>query len=153
MLKRTAFRRKEPPLSLARVRQWLGPSPTPRAPARAVLASPRAISPQPKSAPIQNETYMAAVRKLPCARCWTISEPRQFCHADFAPGPNIKGTGIKTDCRLGFPGCATCHHYIGSTGHMSKEGRREFEVYAGACTRRQIEFAGLWPRKLPMWVE
>lgn len=145
-MRRTAFRRKEPPPSLARVRQWSGAAPTPRAPARAVLVVSRAFSPRPKEEPLQHLGYMALVRKLPCARCSTIAIPRQFCHADEG-----KGGMLKTDCRRGWPGCDACHYFVGSTGRMGKEGRREFEAYAAACTRLLIEVSGKWPKRLPRW--
>lgn len=96
-----------------------------------------------KDNPIQHAGYMDAVRSLPCARCGAA--PRsQFCHSDEG-----KGAGIKSDCRLGWPGCAQCHHDIGTARIYPKEQRRELEDEMARQTRAQIESMGLWPRNLP----
>lgn len=107
----------------------------------------------PKAPPVQNEAYMAAVRKLPCYRCGAIGRT-QFCHADEG-----KGAMLKTDCRLGWPGCGPdlaagdpgCHYLVGSTGKLGREGRRTFEAEAGAATRAEIRRLGQWPDTLPAW--
>lgn len=101
-----------------------------------------------KEKPLQHLGYMAIVRMFPCARCGTNSLPRDFCHADEG-----KGTGIKTDCRRGWPGCRVCHEFVGSSGKLGKEGRRAFEDKAGAETRADVLAAGLWPARLPRWQE
>lgn len=101
--------------------------------------------PVPKVRPVQNAAYMDAVRSLPCIRCGAA--PRsQFCHADEG-----KGTGIKSDCREGWPGCAQCHHDIGTARVLDKERRREWEAEAGRATRATINAMGLWPKRLPQW--
>jgi len=146
-MKRSAFLRKPPAPSLARVREWTGADPRPRLPASVPINDPVYVMPVPKENAIQHLGYMKLVRKLACARCLTTAVPRQFCHRDEG-----KGLWLKTDCREGWPGCAPCHFYVGSTGRMSKEGRREFELFAGAATRAQIEMAGTWPARLPRWV-
>lgn len=105
----------------------------------------------PKQNALQNEAYMAAVRKLPCARCGVVGFT-QFCHADEG-----KGLGIKTDCRLGWPGCGPhgdepgCHWFVGTSGRMKREDRRAFEAQAGLETRREIVALGAWPATLPPW--
>lgn len=94
---------------------------------------------------IQHAGYMDVVRSLPCARCG--KPPRsQFCHSDEG-----KGTGIKSDCRLGWPGCAQCHHDIGTARIYPKEQRRQIEAEYARRTRHQIESMGLWPKNLPRW--
>lgn len=94
----------------------------------------------------QHSGYMAAVRKLGyCMRCQKTCKP-QFCHRDQG-----KGIGIKTDARLGWPGCGDCHHLVGSSGKLGKQGRREEEDRLGAQTRREIEARGWWPPKLQRW--
>jgi hypothetical protein len=99
----------------------------------------------PKTEAIQHAGYMNAVRSLPCARCGAA--PRsQFCHSDEG-----KGTGIKSDCRLGWPGCAQCHHDIGTRRIYPKEQRRALEAEFARQTRAQIESMGLWPKNLPRW--
>lgn len=105
----------------------------------------RVFAPQPKEAPIQHEGYMAAVRTLRCWRC-RRNPPSQFCHADEG-----KGEKLKTDCRLGWPGCAECHYLVGSTGKLGKIGRRVLETVAAADTRAEIRRRGLWPADLPPW--
>jgi hypothetical protein len=103
----------------------------------------------PKSRPIQHKGYMAAVRSLPCYRCGVIGLT-QFCHADEG-----KGMGLKTDCRLGWPGCGPhgsspgCHWEVGTSGRMSREERRAFEREAGEATRETVAALGQWPKKLP----
>lgn len=115
----------------------------------------RMVVPVPKENPLQHGAYMAAVRRLPCARCgvmgpWLI----QFCHADEG-----KGERIKTDCRRGWPGCGPrfnnpgCHWLVGTSGQLGKQGRREFEEAAGVATRAMIRARGEWPADLPPWPE
>ena len=155
-----------------RVKQWEGDTlPTPRLRVDGVdlVAGPRLVfplgqqratngiyrvsAPIPKENALQHAGYMAAVRLLPCARCG-ISGFSQFCHADEG-----KGAAIKTDCRLGWPGCGPhhgrpgCHWYVGTSGRMLKAERREFERQAGARTRALIIAAGQWPKRLPLWKE
>jgi hypothetical protein len=107
----------------------------------------------PKIGALQHAGYMAAVRKLPCARCG-ISGVTQFAHADHG-----KGMAIKTDCRLGWPGCGPvgvtpgCHWLIGTSGRFSRADRREFERLAGDATREKIRSLGQWPASLPAWAE
>jgi hypothetical protein len=106
-----------------------------------------AAEPVEKDNPIQHAGYMNVVRSLPCARCG--HPPRsQFCHSDEG-----KGTGIKSDCRLGWPGCAQCHHDIGTARIYPKEQRRALEAEMARRTRDQIESMGLWPKNLPRWPE
>lgn len=100
-----------------------------------------------KEVPLQHEGYFNLVRAMPCAHCGRA--PRsQFCHADMG-----KGAGLKTDCRRGWPGCATCHYLVGSTGTFKRAERRELEERYGTQTRRAIVAAGLWPARLPRWAE
>ena len=105
----------------------------------------------PKDDPIQHESYMRLVRKLPCAHCG-IEGPNQFCHSDEG-----KGTGIKSDCRLGWPGCGPrvdapgCHYLIGTQRIYPKEERRALEARMARETRDRIRLMGLWPKGLPAW--
>ena len=96
---------------------------------------------------IQHSGYMAVVRKFPCAHCGRPG-PSQFCHADMN-----KGTGIKTDCRRGFPGCPACHVLLGSSGKIPRAERRELEASYGAAARARVILLGLWPKRLPFWSE
>ena len=106
-----------------------------------------AAEPVEKDNPIQHAGYMNVVRSLPCARCG--HPPRsQFCHSDEG-----KGTGIKSDCRLGWPGCAQCHYDIGTARIYPKEQRRQIEAELARRTRHQVESMGLWPKNLPRWPE
>jgi hypothetical protein len=100
-----------------------------------------------KEGAIQHKGYMDAVRSLPCAHCG--KSPRsEFCHSDEG-----KGTGIKSDCRLGWPGCHECHDAIGTRRIYHKELRRAIEAAMAKQTRAQIELLGLWPANLPRYVE
>jgi len=106
-----------------------------------------------KEEALQHAGYMAQVRRLPCARCGIVGLS-QFCHSDEG-----KGTGIKTDCRRGWPGCGPhhdspgCHWFVGTSGNMFKAARREFEEAAGRSTRAMIRAMGRWPASLPDWKE
>lgn len=98
-----------------------------------------------KEGPIQHAGYMNVVRSLPCERCG--HPPRsQFCHSDEG-----KGIGIKSDCRLGWPGCAQCHHDIGTARIYTKDQRRQIEAEMAKRTRHKVESMGLWPKNLPRW--
>lgn len=128
-----------------------GYTPRPRAIAVAVAGPARATVMVSKERPVQNRAYMAAVRRLACFRCG-ISGYTQFCHADEG-----KGMGVKSDCRLGWPGCGPrtgipgCHWFVGTSGALSRDGRREFESIVGAVTRAAVRVNGLWPASLPAW--
>jgi hypothetical protein len=107
--------------------------------------------PQPKEEALQHEGYMSIVRQFPCAHCGRAG-PSQFCHTDEG-----KGTGIKTDCRQGWPGCGPdgdrpgCHYLIGTQRIYAKEERRRIEADMAARTRALVLSLGLWPRNLPLW--
>ena len=127
---------------------------------RARLSVPLPPRPRPKDSAVQSEAYMAAVRRLACARCGTFAPGLiQFCHADAVGGRGGKGKGLKIDCRRGWPGCGPhgaergCHWYVGTSGRMKKDERRAFEAEAGARTRGAVEAAGWWPAGLPKWDE
>jgi len=148
-MKRSGFRSKLPPRRPAK--QIEDYTPRPRAVAVAVTPLSAMVMTIPKQNPLQHEAYMAAVRKLPCVRCGIVGFT-QFCHADEG-----KGMGIKTDCRLGWPGCGPhdgqpgCHWWIGTSGLLGRDDRRAFERRAGILTREAIRFMGQWPASLPAW--
>ena len=148
-MKRSGFKSKLPPRRPAK--QIEGYTPRPRPVAVAAAGPATAVVDVPKTRPIQHAGYMAAVRKLPCVRCG-VTGFTQFCHADEG-----KGMGLKTDCRLGWPGCGPhggapgCHWYVGTSGDMPREERREFERAAGNLTREAVRHQGLWPATLPPW--
>lgn len=122
------------------------PKPLAKATRRGVYAG--AVQPaKPKEELIQHSGYMDAVRQLPCAHCGKPG-PSQFCHSDLG-----KGTGIKSDCREGWPGCADCHYAIGTARVYAKPFRRVLEANYAARTRASIIAAGKWPAKLPRWTE
>lgn len=149
------FKRKAPPPRPCKVIDY---EPRPRAAAVAVADTrARMVVQVPKAEPVQHGAYMAAVRKLPCDHCGWVGAT-QFCHADKG-----KGTGIKTDCREGYPGCGPhyeggelvngCHHRIGTARIYPKEHRRRYEVEAGRRTRAKVRTLGLWPADLEPWPE
>ena len=152
-MKRTAFKRKG---YTPRPVKTIEYTPKPRSTA---VARPdgtaRMVVAVPKTAPLQHRGYMAMVRQMRCARCgWYQPRGIQFCHADEG-----KGAGIKSDCRLGWPGCGPhdglngCHYDIGTARVLPKEERREFERAAGARTRATIIAEGAWPKSLPPYKE
>lgn len=153
-MKRTAFKSKLPPQRA--VKTYEVHTPKPRTPALLTMVGPGLLAamfrPQPKDNVIEEHgAYMALVRKLPCARCGDyLPGFMQFCHADIL-GKGGKGKGLKSDCRLGWPGCAPCHYYVGSTGRMPKAKRHAFEARAGTETRQLVFSRGLWPASLPLW--
>lgn len=145
-MKRSRFKARPP-----REETQIGPEYTlrPREVAVAGAGPARASVPVPKDYMIQHGEYMAAVRSLACDSCGAL--PRSvFCHADIV-GKGGKGMGIKSDCRLGWPGCRTCHYAIGTSGKMSKEHRHLYEFAAGRRTRAEVWLRGLWPADLPAW--
>lgn len=153
-MKRTAFKAKVPPPRPVKRMDGYTLKPRPMA-VPVVAANASVFAPQPKVEVLQHLGYMALVRKLPCDRCgWYRKGFMQFCHADEG-----KGTGTKTDCRLGWPGCGPhdglpgCHYLIGTQRILPKEERREFERQASARTRAKIIAAGTWPARLPLWSE
>ena len=104
----------------------------------------------PKEHVLVSEAYRELVRAMPCARCGY--PPRsQFCHTDID-----KGMGLKTDDRLGWPGCGPhgiepgCHWLVGSSGRLGKERRLEAEAEYSKRTRAEIIRRGLWPKNLPL---
>lgn len=100
-----------------------------------------------KESALQHAGYMVLVRKLPCAHCGRAG-PSQFCHSDEG-----KGMAIKSDCRLGWPGCGDCHHAIGTKRIYQRDERRSLEDRYAAQTRAAILAAGLWPKTLPLWTK
>ena len=109
-----------------------------------------AVACEPASAPIEKENllqhlgYMAFVRTLRCAHCGAAG-PSQFCHSDQG-----KGTGIKSDCRHGWPGCDACHVAVGTKRIYPKAERRLLEARMAAETRAVVQEMGRWPKSLPM---
>lgn len=102
---------------------------------------------QPKEEPLQHQGYINLVRAMACIRC--KHPPRsQFCHSDEG-----KGMGFKSDCRKGWPGCATCHYAVGTERVYPKNERRRLEAEYARKTRDAIRAAGLWPKRLPLWKE
>ena len=152
-MKRSGFKSKLP----ARVRAEVRPSSLPASNCRMWDGRATALVAVPKDEPVQHERYMAAVRKLPCAMCgWYQPGGIQFCHADIT-GRGGKGLGMKSDCRLGWPGCGPhdglpgCHWIVGTSGRMKRDERRAFEAGAGSKTRALIEAMGARPASLPKW--
>lgn len=149
-MKRTGFKRP----SLPRVRIPAVPIP-PETAARIRYTGAANSGPVPKVEPLQHAGYMHIVRSFQCYRCgWPPVS--QFCHSDEG-----KGERLKSDCRLGWPGCGPhylhgvlvngCHYDIGTARVLPKAQRREFEARAAAHTRATVRAMGLWPADLPAW--
>ena len=150
-MKRSGFKPARPPRPATQTTY----TPRARAPAPAAAPDLRPVAAVAKDGAIQHRGYMALVRALPCARCGRPG-PSQFCHADIL-GTGGKGMGLKSDCRLGWPGCGPhdgltgCHWVVGTSGVYSKEQRHEFESAAGRRTRATIIELGLWPGRMGLW--
>ena len=83
----------------ARVRQWDGPTPTPRAaPVRIADHKAKLVMPLPKDAPVRYDPYRRLVAALPCCNCG-IAGLSQAAH-----GPTL-GAGIKAGDDKTFPLC------------------------------------------------
>lgn len=130
------------------------PAPPSRATRLASYGGETTGKPVEKENPVVCEEYRRLVRMLPCHRC-RIEGYTQFCHTDLG-----KGRSIKTDDRLGWPGCGPhpgpdgnlvpgCHEEVGRD--LLREERRAFEEEASRATREVVTTAGLWPKKLEPW--
>ena len=152
-MKRSGFKtQRRPGDRAAKIAKQISAAYTLRPREVAVAAAPLAMAaPVPKEGALQHLAYMAIMRTLPCVRCGVVGLT-QFCHADEG-----KGLAIKSDCRLGWPGCGPngndpgCHWLVGTSGRLGKEGRRVFEAAAGRLTRDAVRAAGRWPASLPEW--
>ena len=120
----------------ARVKQWDGPTPTPRAaPERIADHKARMVVPLPKDNPLRSEAYRRAVAELPCAHCRRPG-PSQCAHGDAG-----KGMGIKSSDLTCFPACADspgrrgCHSLIGASGQFTRAQRTALETRYAAETR------------------
>lgn len=155
MKRGTGFRPKLPPLRPVKQYEVHTPRLRPMAVPVAPAANAATFRPAPKDRPLQHGGYIAAVRRLACAHCCRPG-PSQFCHADIL-GTGGKGKGIKSDCRLGWPGCADtsgregCHTLIGSRGTYTKADRHALEARYGTETRATVRAMGAWPARLPAW--
>lgn len=143
-MKRTPFKRKHEPTVPRAERPMAQLSPATR---RGTYAGTVMGKPISKDNPHQHEGYMRVVRLMSCAHCG-LPGPSQFCHSDEG-----KGTGIKSDCRLGWPGCPACHVKVGTARIYPKQERRELEAYMAAKTRAAVLAANNWPKNLPLWSE
>lgn len=155
-MKRTGFARPAPkPAKVYEVH-------TPRARECAVYDGKARLTlslPRPKDNAIQHRGYMDAVRRMACAHCGRAG-PSQFCHSDLGGNGNGgKGAHYKSDCRLGWPGCADrpgargCHSLIGSAGTFTRFVRHRLEAELSRKTRADVVASGQWPKDLPLWVE
>ena len=120
----------------ARVKQWDGPTPTPRAaPERIADHKARLVMPLPKDNPWRSEAYRRAVANLACAHCKRPG-PSQCAHGDAG-----KGMGIKSSDLTCYPACADsqmrlgCHSLIGASGQFTRAQRTALETRYAAETR------------------
>ena len=153
-MKRTAFKPRAPQQAQRdpdRVRSV--PTVTPgafRAP-QPVATTP--VVQVPKDAPVRSEAYRRAVASLPCAYCG-IEGYSQHAHEN-----DGKGARLKVDDRRAMPLCCTrpgiegCH--VAFDQYRLLPGGRDAHHDQGRAwaeqTRKQIEAAGHWPKKLPLW--
>ncbi len=102
---------------------------------------------------LRSEPYRRLVAAMPCKAC-DIQGYSQHAHENMG-----KGLGLKVDDRRGFalctvvPGRVGCHELFDQ--YQLVEGGREAHRLLGehwaAETRKEIEEAGLWPKKLKPW--
>ena len=93
----------------------------------------------PKAKALRDKTYLRWVASLACAHCG-IQGYSQAAHADEG-----KGMGIKSSDDTCYPACGPhyvrglvipgCHWEIGTSGHLSREERRELETKYAEQTR------------------
>ena len=118
-LRRTAFKRPAKPFKA--VERDLSPLPAvtvmerPRAKVAALLSAevPR---PAPKEITFRSESWLAAVRALPCVKC---GRPAEAAHRNEA-----KGMGIRADDALTAALCREHHAEIDQGRDMTREQRR-----------------------------
>lgn len=141
-LKRTAFRRAEPP---ARPKPVLKPIRQ----LRVDDGKARASVPIPKPTGLRNEGYVRLVASFECIHCGRQGRS-QAAHADQG-----KGMGTKASDSTAYPACADepgrigCHTLIGSTGAYTREQRRNLEQLYADRTRQRVIAAGRWPKVWP----
>ena len=106
-----------------------------------------------KENPLRSEPYRRLVASLPCIHCG-IEGYSQHAHENSG-----KGARIKVDDRRAMPLCCTrpgiegCH--VAFDQYRLLPGGRDAHHDQGRAwaeqTRKQIEAAGHWPKKLPLW--
>lgn len=144
MLRRTPFRRPDPPPSHARVKEWDGPRPTARATVIARIVS-AFHAPVPKKNALRSATYRRWVASLPCAVC-RLAGPSQCAHSDVGKGLAVKATDATC-----YPLCADqpgrlgCHSRIGASGVLGRDWRRAAEARYSTETARLARATGNWP--------
>lgn len=109
----------------------------------------------PKDEAIHHEGYRRLVAALPCIHCGKANRSQ---HAHENEG---KGKALKLDDRRAMPLCADepgaegCHTKFDQ--YRLLPGGREAHIEQGRAwaqlTRTAIQLAGLWPKKLPLWIE
>lgn len=104
-----------------RVRQWDGPTPTPRvAPVAIADSRARLVVPIEKEKPVRSKPYRMRVAALPCINCGIHG------HSQAAHGPTL-GKGIKASDRELFPLCCVsgndCHWKFDQYKLFNREDR------------------------------
>lgn len=112
-------------------------------------------APGQKVAPVRSEAYRRAVASLPCA-CCGLQGFSQHAHENAG-----KGKAVKLDDRRAMPLCADrpgvrgCHSKFDS--YVLLQGGRQAHILQGvkwaAETRARVRELGLWPARLPAWLE
>ena len=106
----------------------------------------------PKENAIRSEPYRRLVAAMPCKECG-IRDYSQAAH----PPPN--GKAIKQNDLDCFPLCCTrpgvegCHPKFDQYKLYSREEADEKAAEWGRETRAEIIAQGLWPKRLPLYVE
>ena len=139
-MKRTGFKRP----ALPRVRVPAVPIP-PETAARIRYSGAANAEPVAKEKAVDHKAYRKLVASLSCIRC-IKPPPSQCAHANVG-----KGMAIKTDDRMTFPLCPTCHTALDQGAAYRKDERRLLEVQWAGQTRALITRMGLWPADLPAW--
>lgn len=136
MLRRTGFKRKYP--ERAPREESAGWLIKPRAvePVRATMRPAiRFTEPILKDNPVRSESYRRYVAALPCWRC-SLEGYSQAAHADEGKGLALKACDLTCYPACGpHDGLPGCHHFIGTSGSISREDRRALEKQAAADTQ------------------
>lgn len=104
--------------------------------------------PRLKADVVRSEPYRRYISALPCFMC-RIEGFSQVAHGDEG-----KGAGLKSSDTTCYPLCAPrpgeqgCHYYVGTTGKMGRDLRRDFEQRGAAWTQEQLILRSWEDRKL-----
>jgi hypothetical protein len=143
MLRRTAFKLKQPERVRQRDREYIPSTVKPVTPGSYGACGERA-EPMPKDAPVRSEAYRRLVAAMPCKYCGRVGRSQ-------AAHPPPDGKAIKHDDRLCFALCADelgrkgCHPRFDQYELFPHDEALRMAAHWGEETRVEIIAAGDWP--------